>query len=108
MKKPFAIALVMLLLVFLCHAVPSRAADVPEGEQEFIKNCAVCHPEGRNIINAAKTLHKKSLLANGIQGAADIVAKMRNPGPGMTQFDEKAIPDQTAKAIAEYILKTFP
>jgi len=32
---------------------------------------------------------------------------MRNPGPGMTKFDEKTIPEETAKAIAEYILETF-
>jgi cytochrome c6 len=33
---------------------------------------------------------------------------MRKPGPGMTPFDEKTIPDRTARAIAEYILETFP
>jgi cytochrome c6 len=32
---------------------------------------------------------------------------MRNPGPGMTTFDEKTIPDKQAKEIAEYILKSF-
>ena len=51
--------------------------------------------------------HKEALFANGIRRAADIVRNMRNPGPGMTKFDEKTIPDETARAIAEYILKTF-
>ena len=64
-------------------------------------------PKGGNIINPAKTLDKKVLTANGIREPADIVGKMRYPGPAMTRFDEKAIPDGTAKAIAEYILKTF-
>jgi cytochrome c6 len=32
---------------------------------------------------------------------------MRNPGPGMTKFDEKIISTKEAQAIAEYILKTF-
>jgi cytochrome c6 len=32
---------------------------------------------------------------------------MRNPGPGMTKFDEKTLPQKDAKAIAEYIHKTF-
>jgi hypothetical protein len=32
---------------------------------------------------------------------------MRNPGQGMTQFDEKTIPDKDAKEIGGYILKTF-
>jgi cytochrome c6 len=32
---------------------------------------------------------------------------MRNPGPGMTKFDKKTISDKEARAIADYILKTF-
>jgi cytochrome c6 len=32
---------------------------------------------------------------------------MRHPGPGMTQFDEKTISNQEAKAIAAYVLKAF-
>jgi len=32
---------------------------------------------------------------------------MRSPGPGMTKFDAKTIPDKEAKAIADYILRTF-
>ncbi len=29
------------------------------------------------------------------------------PGPGMTKFDKKTIPNRDAKAIADYIVKTF-
>ncbi|HTZ18743.1 MAG TPA: c-type cytochrome [Dissulfurispiraceae bacterium] len=77
------------------------------GKAEFQEHCSVCHPDGGNIVNPAKTLHKKDLDANGVKKVSDIVAKMRNPGPGMTQFDKKTISDKEAKAIAEYILKTF-
>ena len=105
MTKVFIVSLVALSLFF--SAGPARPADDSLGEQAFAKHCAVCHPGGKNIINAAKTLQKESLLANGIRGTADIVRNMRNPGPGMTKFDEKTIPDETARAIAEYILKTF-
>jgi cytochrome c6 len=107
-KRIFIGPLMMIPLVLICHAAPAPASDGSQGEQAFAKNCAVCHPGGGNIINAAKTLHKASLSANGIRGPADIVGKMRNPGPGMTQFDEKTIPDATARAIADYVLKTFP
>ncbi len=86
-------------------ADPAAATSV--GEREFLEHCAVCHPQGGNIINPEKTLHEKVLKANGIVKPADIVAKMRNPGPSMTQFDTKTIPDNTATEIAEYILKTF-
>jgi len=77
------------------------------GEAEFKEHCTMCHPDGGNIINPAKTLHKKDLDASGIKKPADIIAKMRKPGPGMTQFDKKAVSDKDANAIAAYILKTF-
>lgn len=78
-----------------------------DGKELFQKHCGVCHVDGGNIINPRKTLHQDSLQANGIKSAEEIVAKMRNPGPGMTTFDEKALPEAEAKAIADYILATF-
>jgi hypothetical protein len=63
----------------------------------------MCHPEGGNIINAKKTLHGKDLKANNIRNTEDIVKAMRNPGPGMTKFDEKILPAKEAKEIAEYV-----
>ena len=92
--------------LFFFH-ITAQAVKAPPGEQAFVQNCAVCHANGRNIINPAKPIDKKALEANGIKKPADIVVKMRKPGPGMTRFDEKTIPDKEARAIAEYILKTF-
>ena len=83
------------------------ALAAPSGEALFQSHCKVCHVDGGNIINPAKTLHKKDREAHNIKKAQDIVKTMRNPGPGMTKFDEKTIPNGDAKAIAEYILKTF-
>jgi len=78
-----------------------------QGEALFKEHCAVCHPDGGNIINGKFTLHKKDLEAHGIMKASQIVGKMRNPGPGMTKFDEKTISGKDATKIANYILKTF-
>ena len=77
------------------------------GEALFKQHCAVCHPEGGNIINPKKTLSKKDREANGVKAQDAIVHYMRKPGPGMTTFDEKAVPEKSAKEIAEYILKAF-
>jgi cytochrome c6 len=107
MRNGYLVCTVMLAAALFCSASPVEAAEASSGEQAFARNCASCHPKGGNIINPAKTLDKKVLTANSIREPADIVGKMRNPGPAMTRFDEKAIPDGTAKAIAEYILKTF-
>lgn len=85
----------------------TRKGEKISGQKEFAEHCAVCHPDGGNIDNAMKPLHRKELHANGVRSSKDIIAKMRNPGPGMTKFDEKIISNQEAKAIADYILKTF-
>ena len=109
MKKVLSVIVATISLSALL-AGGSLAADKAKkisGEAEFKKHCAVCHPDGGNTVNAAKTLHKKDRDADGIKKPADIIAKMRNPGPGMTQFDKKTIPDKAAQAIAEYITKTF-
>jgi len=109
MKKGF-IATITLLAVGSFAATglaDTKKGEKIDGAQEFKEHCAVCHPNGGNIVNAKKTLSKKDREANGIKTAKDIVKNMRNPGPGMNKFDEKAISDKEAMAIAEYILKTF-
>ena len=100
------------ILLVGCLSASSGFCDTKKGEKidgkkEFEEHCAVCHPNGGNIVNAQKPLNRKSLKVNGVKNAKDIIAKMRNPGLGMTKFDEKTISNKEAKAIAEYILKSF-
>jgi Cytochrome c. len=100
------------VVVSLSLAVPAAVLygaekKEPKGAKLFREHCAVCHPEGGNIIKPALTLHKKDINAHGVKTANDIVGKMRNPGPGMTRFDTKSISDNDAKEIAEYTLNTF-
>jgi mono/diheme cytochrome c family protein len=82
-------------------------AQAKTGEELFKQHCAVCHPDGGNIINAKKPLNRKALAANNITKPEDIVKNMRNPGPGMNKFDEATVSDKDATAIAEYVLNTF-
>lgn len=100
------------IAVTVCFAASSGISATTKGKQVdgkglFQKHCAVCHPNGGNIINKNKPLSAKAMKANGVVGVNGIVAKMRNPGPLMNKFDEKTISNQEAKAIAEYILKTY-
>jgi cytochrome c6 len=99
----------LLLSVFAIAVLVFGAACSAKGAGEalFKKHCSICHPDGGNNVNPQRTLHKKDREANGVKTASDIISKMRNPGPGMTTFDEKTIPGKDAKEIAEYILKTF-
>ena len=99
-------------VVSMCLVLPAAGLNAAEkkesaGAKLFQEKCAACHPDGGNIIKPSMTLRKKDMNANGIKTAEDIIAKMRNPGPGMTRFDAKAISDKDAKEIAQYILQTY-
>ena len=110
MKKELSVkkcSIVLALMITACLGETAAIADTKSGEAEFKKHCAVCHPNGGNIMNPRKTLSKKDLTANNIKTAEDLVKIVRNPGPGMTKFDEKTLPDKKRQEIAEYILKTF-
>ena len=106
MKKIFVTVTLLAVGAFAVSAQADTGGKM-DAKAEFEKHCAVCHPGGTNIVNKEKPLNKAALSKNGIKSWKDIVAKMRNPGPGMTKFDKKEISDKEAKAIAEYVLKTF-
>jgi len=78
-----------------------------DAKVEFDKHCGSCHANGGNSVNPAKSLGKAAMKKDGIKTWKDIVAKMRNPGPGMTKYTKKEISTTEAKAIAKYILVTF-
>lgn len=86
---------------------PAALAAGMSGEAGFKEHCVSCHADGGNIIKADKTLSRKDREKSGIRNAKDIVRIMRKPGAGMTAFDKKTISDKDAKAIADYVIKTF-
>jgi len=83
---------------------PAGAGD---GAGVFQQYCAVCHPNGGNIINPNRTLGRADLKKYGINGPADIVKLMRNPGPAMRVFPRSDVSDADAKAVAKYVWKEF-
>jgi cytochrome c6 len=109
MKKRLIAAVAMLTLGLFVTAglADTKKGGKVDGKKEFEEHCAVCHKDGGNMTNPAKTLSKKDRAANGVKSVKDIIAKIRKPGPGMTAFDSKTISDKEAKAIAGYILTTF-
>ena len=109
MKKRLVAAVAMLTLGVFATAgfADTKKGGKIDGKKEFEEHCVVCHKDGGNMITPAKTLSKKDRTANGVKSAKDIIKLMRKPGPGMTAFDSKTISDKEAKAIADYIIKTF-
>ena len=86
---------------------PAKPEMANTGEALFKQHCAVCHPDGGNIVKPEYTLQAKSLAAHKISKPEDIVKIMRNPEAGMTKFEEATIPEKDATEIAQYILNTF-
>jgi cytochrome c6 len=107
MKRKIVTIAVLSILGAGTAAFAEKPAATDPGEAKFKEHCSVCHPDGANIINAKKTLHKKDLTANNIKSEGDILKIVRKPGPGMTTFDAKTLSDKDAGDIAKYILKTF-
>lgn len=108
MNNAFLTGVTVFFILALGLGVHAPAAEkAASGEELFKKHCQVCHPDGGNIINKEKPITGKALNANGLKTPRDIVKQMRNPGTGMTKFDEQEMPDADAEAIAKYILKTF-
>ena len=83
------------------------ATALASGEDIFKSKCMACHPAGGNIMKKEKSLSGKDLAANKLNTTKAMVKYLRNPGPGMTKFDAKSLPDKDAKAVAEYVLKAF-
>jgi cytochrome c6 len=106
-KLRFAFFLFAISGMIISASLAESPASKHAGETKFKEQCAVCHPDGGNIITPNKTLLKKDRMVNNIKTEADIIQKMRNPGPGMAKFDEKTLSDKEAHTIAEYILKTY-
>lgn len=116
LKRVILFLLAVSLPLLLASFSAKGASSEDTGETLFKANCSSCHPDGDNILNRKKTLHKADREANNIFTAEDIIQKMRNPGPapthpqewaGMKMFDKDKISDEDALKIANYILKTF-
>ena len=108
MKKSVVLPIIVVAASLIgTMALAEKPGGKSEGEEKFKQHCAVCHPDGGNIMNPKKTMHKKDRDANGVKSEADIVKLMRKPGPGMTTFAAKTISDKDAGEIAKYIVKTF-
>ena len=107
MKKFFLAVSALLMIVGNAATGFSDEKSGMTGEELFKEHCALCHPDGANIIYPAKSLRKADLETHGIRTKADIVNKMRHPGKGMTSWSAATLPDSVAEKIADYILTTF-
>ena len=99
-----------ILIVFLLStsaiAHAQTGIDLTEGKRLFLKHCAVCHPNGQNVVNPEKTLTKKDLHKNGLSTINSLVQYLINPGQGMPKLvhENEEITKDQAKGVAAYIV----
>ena len=88
-------------------AVSTAQEPARDGEALFRQYCSACHPNGGNVSDPERSLYGSVLKGKHITTAEDIVRIMRNPLSRMIRFDPSTLSDRDARAIAEYVLKTF-
>ena len=114
------ILIVPILTVSVCLFVTAPfakdSAKGRSGAELFSRFCAECHPDGGNLLEPRKTLHKADREVNNVMTAEDIIYKIWNVGPfavhpqsrlTMKRFNPDTIPYEDAMAIANYIIETF-
>ena len=106
-QKMKRLLMMIALFVFLLIAFvnpPALAADAAAGAKVFNANCAACHMGGGNAINAAKTLKKDALTANGKDTIESIVTQVTNGKNVMPAFKDRLSEDQI-QSVAMYVLE---
>jgi len=88
-------------LFFFVFFLPLNSFEF--GEKLFLKNCAVCHPTGKNLILPEKNLTKESLERNGMNSRLSILYQVRNGKNGMPGFGDR-LKKKEMETIADYIL----
>jgi len=100
------LATIALSVLFLAASInqSALAADSAAGAKVFNANCAACHAGGGNAINAAKTLKKDALTANGKDTVEAIVTQVLNGKNAMPSFKGRLNEDQI-QSVAMYVLE---
>ena len=103
MKRLFGFVLAALLFLAAAPVSAAFAADL-DGAKIFKANCAACHAQGTNRVNAQKTLKKDDLTAYDMYDHDAIVTQVTNGKNAMPAFSGK-LGDDEIDAVADYVLE---
>ena len=102
--SPLAIGAALGLLVAVAGGRPAVAADLENGENVFLANCASCHAGGNNTIYPEKKL-KKDAIEKYLTGGYNVDAikyQVTNGKGSMPAFGERLGPDDIDD-VASYV-----
>ncbi|MDX2243050.1 MAG: c-type cytochrome [Leptolyngbyaceae cyanobacterium bins.302] len=108
MKKILSIGLAIIVLFGLVISRPAMAAVSPDvfanGAKVFGANCASCHMNGNNLINASKNLKAETLHQYGMDSVEAITTQVTNGKAAMPSFKGRLNAEQI-EAVAAYVLE---
>ncbi|MFY9222239.1 MAG: c-type cytochrome [Blastocatellia bacterium] len=84
------------------HPSATTNADNKLGKQVFEDNCVVCHANGNNTVEPAKTLKADALKANGFAGAEDVKKRVLE-GKGVMPTFKETLKASEIEAVANYV-----
>jgi len=106
-RKVLSIILIVVALFSIAIARPALADASPEvlanGAKVFGANCASCHMNGNNLINAAKNLKAETLHQYGMDSIEAITTQVTNGKAAMPAFKGRLNAEQI-DAVANYVL----
>jgi cytochrome c6 len=106
--KKFLSAWLVAIALFTTLWVNPVLADastdaIAQGAKVFNANCAACHMNGNNVVNAGKNLKSATLKQYSMDSEAAIVTQVTNGKGAMPSFKAKLNEDQI-HAVAAYVL----
>ena len=102
--KLFCSFFILQLTSFWTSYGVTNAVTFETGEELFLKNCAVCHIQGSNVIIPEKNLKKEALEENGMNNLNAISYQILNGKNGMPAFGER-LGETEIEIIAKYVLE---
>lgn len=110
MKKLLSILSVLILAIFIfaiAFVHPSYADAsaelVAKGAKVFSANCAACHMNGNNVVDANKNLKAETLKKFGMDSTDAIVTQVTNGKNAMPSFKSR-LNEEQIQAVAAYVL----
>ncbi len=106
MKKFLSILWLAIACAWLTLVPPALAASpeaIATGAKVFNANCAACHMNGNNVVDASKNLKAETLHKYNMDSIEAIATQVTNGKNAMPSFKSRLTDDQI-QAVAAYVL----
>ncbi len=104
LRKWVTVAIAAIAVFLFSMGNTALAGDAAQGKMVFGTNCASCHLNGKNVVNAAKTLSKADLEKYGMFDEEAIINQVTNGKMAMPAFRGRLSAEEIEN-VAAYVLE---